>query len=378
MANVLIVDDERSIRIGLEHILAGDGHRCKIAPDANMALQILGDFPCDVVVSDIILPDRDGIELLQEIRGIASAAQVIMMTGQPSVDTAAASLRAGAFDYLTKPIGKNAVLRSVGNAVRIKAIDDERRRLEKANRVQLEQLEIQNEELRKAAEFREEVEQITRHDLKAPLNLILGIPQLLLDTSNNLTPKQQRWLNTLETAGRRMLDMINLSLDLFRIEQGMYRVDPAPIDVLPILAEIRKHQAPLLHARKVALDVSLDGRAPIKEEDRLEMSGDAALAYCVLSNLVKNAIEASPPNATVAVACTRGDALSLRIHNRGPVPPEIRETFFDKCVTHGKDHGAGLGTYAAKLCVEAQGGSIRLDTSRPGETAVEVALPAAP
>ncbi len=48
-----------------------------------------------------------------------------MMTGKPTVDTAAAALRAGAFDYLTKPVSKNAVLRSVENAARLKAVDDE-------------------------------------------------------------------------------------------------------------------------------------------------------------------------------------------------------------------------------------------------------------
>ena len=133
MTNVLIVDDEKSIRISLREFLVADGYKVEAASDAQEALRLLGDHDFDVVVSDIVLPRINGIELLKAIRGAAPFAQVIMMTGEPTVDTAAEALRSGAFDYLTKPVSKNAILRAVGNAEKVKALEDERRRLEREN-----------------------------------------------------------------------------------------------------------------------------------------------------------------------------------------------------------------------------------------------------
>ena len=133
MYRVLIVDDEKSIRVSLKEFLLAAGYKVDVAADAPAALRLLSDCPFDIVVSDIVLPGINGIELLQAIRGATPFAQVVMITGEPTVDTAAAALRSGAFDYLTKPVGKNAILRVVGNAAKVKALDDERRRLEAEN-----------------------------------------------------------------------------------------------------------------------------------------------------------------------------------------------------------------------------------------------------
>jgi len=112
-----------------------------VAEDADKARHLLQSREFDVVVSDIILPKVTGVELLRSIRGAAPNVQVIMMTGEPTLETAAEAVRTGAADYLFKPISKNAIVRSVGNAARVKALDDQRRELEDANRRYREQLE---------------------------------------------------------------------------------------------------------------------------------------------------------------------------------------------------------------------------------------------
>ena len=123
VARVLVVDDEKSIRLTLRTFLQDRGYEVETADDATQAQALLSRDAYDVVVSDIILPGVSGVELLKAIRAAAPAAQVIMMTGEPAVETAAEAVRAGASDYLTKPVAKAAVLRSVANAIRLKAID---------------------------------------------------------------------------------------------------------------------------------------------------------------------------------------------------------------------------------------------------------------
>lgn len=134
MAKVLIVDDEKSIRITLARFLRADGHTVTVAEDATEALRLLRAEPCDVLLTDIILPAVTGVELLRQVRQEKPETLVIMMTGEPSLETAVEAVRAGAYDYLAKPIGKEAVLQVVARALQIKELQDAKRRLEQANR----------------------------------------------------------------------------------------------------------------------------------------------------------------------------------------------------------------------------------------------------
>ncbi len=134
MARVLIVDDERGIRVTLGTFLQQEDHQVVAAEDADEAISMLKETEIDVVVSDIILPRMTGVELLKQIGEIAPNTEVVMITGEPTVDTAAEALRSGAFDYLPKPVTKEAICRVVQSAAKMKALNDEKRRLEMENK----------------------------------------------------------------------------------------------------------------------------------------------------------------------------------------------------------------------------------------------------
>ena len=125
MGKILVVDDEESIRITLSAFLTKDNHDVQVAEDADNAIELFAKTDFDVVVSDIILPRMTGVDLLKAIRKISPHVQVIMMTGRPTVETASESLRAGAFNYLYKPIRKDAILKTVRNALKVKMLEDQ-------------------------------------------------------------------------------------------------------------------------------------------------------------------------------------------------------------------------------------------------------------
>jgi PAS domain S-box-containing protein len=157
MPRILIVDDERSIRRTLAEFLRAEGFDVTEAADAVIASDLLQHSEFDVVVTDIILPRLSGVELLRHIHASAPHVQVIMMTGEPTVETASESLRAGAADYLFKPINKDAIIRAVTSAARLKSLEDVRRQLEAENlvhRERLEQLVAQRTEQLRASETR--------------------------------------------------------------------------------------------------------------------------------------------------------------------------------------------------------------------------------
>ena len=381
---VLVVDDEKSIRTTLQVFLAADDYQVETAADAQEALGLLGDRDFDVIVSDIVLPGKSGLELLRAIRAAAPLVQVIMMTGEPTVDTAAEALRSGALDYLVKPVSKNAILRAVGSAARLKALDEERRREQEAKeqyrkelQAAVDRLTAANEQLRQAAVFREEVEHITRHDLKAPLNVILGAPDLIPMTGNALTAEQLSYLEMIKTAGRRMLDMINLSLDLFKMEQGMYALRPEPVDLVRLAKEVIANNESLMSAKRLSVALFIGDR-PAGADDAFVVPGGKLLCYSMLGNLLKNACEASPNDASVTVRFDRGESLRVSIRNRGAVPESMRDRFFEKFSTAGKDYGTGLGTYSARLIARVHGADIAVDTSVPDHTTVTVCFPASP
>ncbi|KHK03631.1 PAS domain S-box protein [Desulfovibrio sp. TomC] len=217
--------------------------------------------------------------------------------------------------------------------------------------------------------IREDVERIMRHDLKAPLNSILTLPELVAALGET-TEEQRDILAEIEQAGRVMLDQIDLSLDLYKMETGTYVPEVQRINLGHILATAADMLAPVAKARGVAFALPTDQPAVFA-------LGNALLTQTIAGNLLKNAVEAEDNGSAVTARVFAADGRAgFAVSNRTPVRPEMLPVFFEKYATSGKRGGSGLGTYSARLMTECQGGEIRLDTSEADGTTVTVRLPA--
>ena len=218
--------------------------------------------------------------------------------------------------------------------------------------------------------IREDVERIMRHDLKTPLNSILNLPELVAALGET-TQEQRDILGEIEQAGRVMLEQIELSLDLYKMETGAYVPDVQRIDLARILASAADMLAPLAKARGLTLALPTD-QPPVFAR------GNALLAQTIAGNLLKNALEAESAGTAVTVRLfSEYGRAGFAVSNPSPVPTEIVPIFFEKYVTSGKRGGSGLGTYSARLMTECQGGEIRLDVAPDAGTTVSVRLPTA-
>lgn len=103
MSNLLIVDDEQSYRQLLTLVFENDGHNIRTAMNGNEALQMLQDEPADVIISDVKMPDMDGIELLRAVRENLPDTGMVLMTAFASVETAREAFKLGADDFIQKP-----------------------------------------------------------------------------------------------------------------------------------------------------------------------------------------------------------------------------------------------------------------------------------
>ena len=132
-SKILIVDDEENIRFGFKMILADQGYDVMTAMDFDSALKIISDTNPDLIITDIILGGYTGIDLLHEIKGQKLTCPVIMITGEPNIETSTQAVRLGAFDYITKPIRKEALLRITHHGLEHKKLLDSKKQLEMDN-----------------------------------------------------------------------------------------------------------------------------------------------------------------------------------------------------------------------------------------------------
>ncbi len=125
MANILVVDDEESIRFTFKNFLEDEGHEVTTAREFEDAMEKMLENNFDLIFMDIILGGKTGINLLQETRKRNLNCPVVMITGYPNVETASNAVRLGAFDYIFKPVRQETLLHTAALALQHKALQDE-------------------------------------------------------------------------------------------------------------------------------------------------------------------------------------------------------------------------------------------------------------
>ena len=133
MARILVIDDEQSIRATFEIFLKREGHEVLLAEDVSEALKIASEQKLDLVITDIIMPKATGIEFLSGFDSKNKNIPIIVMTGEPTIETAKEALKFNANDYLIKPVSKETLIKAVKYALSEKSLVDKKIQLEMEN-----------------------------------------------------------------------------------------------------------------------------------------------------------------------------------------------------------------------------------------------------
>jgi DNA-binding NtrC family response regulator len=134
---ILIVDDDAGTLASLSRAFALEGYTALTATSAARALERLADEPVDAVLSDVVMPEMDGLAFLGKLKERAPEVPVILMSGQATVDTAVKATRMGALDFVEKPVGLDRLLLTLRNALRIDRLQRENRELQRYWREEL-------------------------------------------------------------------------------------------------------------------------------------------------------------------------------------------------------------------------------------------------
>src|SRR6202166_630468 len=130
--SILVIDDEAEIREGLELLLKTEGYQVSMADSGQSGLLRLGERPYDLLLLDVSLPDRNGIELLKDIRRQDPHLPIVLITAYGSIDMARAAFKSGAMDYITKPWSNDELLAQVAQAVESHRLREENVQLKRA------------------------------------------------------------------------------------------------------------------------------------------------------------------------------------------------------------------------------------------------------
>ncbi len=367
-AHVLIVDDEPSNLELMESVLQ-DNYNLAFAVNGEQALDAAGKLLPDCILLDIMMPMMDGYETCSRLKADERTRDipVIFVTAKSDTEDEKKGFDLGAVDYIAKPIRPPVIKARLKTHLALKWAREE---IEKKNRI----LKAQNKELIEAACLREDMERITRHDLKTPLNAIISFPRFMMD-NKDVSEDCREYLKLIESAGYNMLKMINLSLDLFKMERGIYELALELVDIPALIDQILSENRHIFDKKRLSEEIRINGRRREKKES-YTVSAEELLCYSMLANLIKNAIEASPEGERIIIDLGKEKGMDrIGIFNKGAVPASIRNRFFEKYVTSGNPNGTGLGTYSAKLIAETHRGSIELDTADEEGTTVTIRLP---
>jgi signal transduction histidine kinase len=380
MFRVLLVDDEPSIRLTMAEFLKRAGYAVVVAADFESAT-LLGNLSFDVAVVDINLPGRSGIELLSKINREDPYIPVIMITGEPNLSTIPEIVRAGAYDFIAKPVVKDVLLKAVERAAEKKRLSDEKGRLEAEIKRHAEELESRiaerTAELFEAHDRLAHAEKIAAlgrvsaqvaHEVRNPLAGLLLYSVHLKDKVSDKLPASEvqlidKIIDTINQLTKTTEQILNFARPV-QLTRRRVALDKVIGDVLQLL----KSQ---LSANSIETRVDLGSVTP-------EGMLDEASIRAALLNLMLNAVQSMPDGGQLIVTCSTVDAmLWLVISDNGSGMSEEQLARIYEPFNSTKSRGLGLGMPYARKVVEEHGGTITVDSKLGEGTRVTIELPAA-
>ena len=369
---ILIVDDESGFREILARRLEKRGAVVNQAAGGEEALASLAQESVDVVLLDVRMPGMDGLSVLEHIRQEHPDTEVILITGNVSTQEGVAGIKAGAFDYLTKPIELEHLIGKIRQAFD-KLIRIQEQGREARFRVRMEQQLIAADRLAALGTLSAG----TAHEINNPLAII-----------NDAAG----WLKSRAAKDESISDAMRKDLDLAldKIESSVKRARRITHQLLSFsrqadsmtkefnLSELAVEVVEL--TRKIASDNQAEVSAACEVKD-MRLWSDPYQVRQVLINMVTNGLQAVARGGTVELVITGNetDAIAVVTDNGPGIPPENLERIFEPFfTTKPPGEGTGLGLSVSRGIIEKLGGRIEVESKLGAGAVFKVILPRKP
>ncbi|TET67219.1 MAG: hybrid sensor histidine kinase/response regulator [Dehalococcoidia bacterium] len=362
-ANILVVENEVGMRATLCAILEDAGYKVSGLDKGAEALEMIRNQPFNVVITDIRLPDINGMEILELAKEIDPDVAVIVMTGYASLETAVEAVNEGAYAYFVKPANVDEIKTTIINALRQQRLSRENKRLvddlQRSNKLLFEA----NKQLKKTTDAKSAFLASMSHELRTPLNTIIGFSELMIDeVPGEINEEQRQCLNDVLSSSKHLLSLINEVLDLSKIESGKVELRLSNIILTKVIESLKSTLMPILASRKQSLDIKIEEGLPSVYTDKAKLRQ-------VLLNLLTNAIKFTSDGGKLKIEAIRdGDWCQVSVIDNGTgIKKADQERIFEPftqidALPEEKREGTGLGLALTKQLVEMCGGKIWVES----------------
>lgn len=360
-SRVLVIDDEEVIRDSCTQALVKEGHIVKCAENGGLGLELYRAFHPDLVLIDLKMPGKSGMEVLEEIEDSDPKVVKIVITGYATISSAVDAMKQGAYDFIPKPFTPEEIRLIVTRGL-------ERRRL----LLESEALRIERERTRR------NLISLVSHELRAPLAATVQYLEVILGgMAGEVPPEAKELVDRCNIRLREMLELLSRWLNLATFDHSKMAEQFEDVSLSKTARESIKLLKSLAEEKNVSIDLEIsDNLSPIK--------GSKISLEEIFNNLIGNAIKYNREGGWAKVRLhEREEEVWAEISDNGVgIPEEHLPRIFDEFYrVDGRRNapvkGSGLGLSIVKKMVEAHGGIISVE-SRYGEgTTFRISFPRA-
>ncbi|MBE9574217.1 MAG: response regulator [Proteobacteria bacterium] len=358
-ARILVVDDEKVIRDSCTRILTTEGHIIKSAENGNIGLEVFREFHPDLVLVDLKMPGKSGMDVLEEIESIDPNVVQIVITGYATVSSAVDAMKRGAYDFIPKPFTPEEILLIVGRGL-------EKRRL----LLESEALKVEHERIRR------NMISLVSHELRAPLAATVQYLEVILGGMAGEIPSEAKeMIVRCDIRLQEMLELLRKWLNLATFDSPKMAEHFQDISLSDIATESIELMKSLAEEKKISLILETSKDLP-------PIKGSKVSLEEIFNNLISNAIKYNKAGGWVKVILYgREEEVWVEISDNGSgIDEEHLSRIFDEFYrVDGRRNapikGSGLGLSIVKKMVDAHGGMIDVESKFGEGTTFRIGFP---
>lgn len=372
---ILIVDDEPDfegmVKLKMRKHIRQRKYDFLFANNGLQALEIMKSNDIDVVVSDINMPEMDGITMLSKMNSIDPNIKTIIVSAYGDMDNIRAAMNHGANDYMIKPIDFDNFELTLNKTIEIAEKIKKSKRLETEAKKRLKQAYEKEKQL---SDMKTHFLSLVSHEYRNPLTIIQSSSDVIKSilNSSEIGVEAGKFIAHIDSSVRKMTNLIDDVLRYENIEAYEVMATDSPVTLSSVIRSIvYESEITLNNSHKIVLNFN---------DESIKAKTDETLLFNIISNLLSNAVKYSQGNSEIRCDVEFGmDEFSFTITDEGTgiTDEELSHLFepFQRGHNSRKLPGTGLGLSIVKRCVDKLNGRIKIETKLEKGTKVSVTLP---
>jgi signal transduction histidine kinase len=370
---ILAVDDDTVARMAMHGMVTALGHECLLGRNGKQAWELLQQADFDVLITDRVMPDMDGLELCRKIREEAGTSTdylyVILASALGEDAEARDGMLAGADDYLAKPLRLKQLELKLIAAERVTSLHRRITRITDDLRLTTERDAETNRRLTEVNQLQADMMAMLSHDARQPLAAVIGYVEATLEEWDNASEAAKlKHLGRAASAARRLDQLIEDVLTMGNLDAGTISCRPKAVRVGETVAD--------------AITVAGSPTVEVGGDLEAEALVDPWHLRQILTNLIANAAKYGMPPIRVTVIDRADAGIDIEICDTGEgVPAEFVPRLFDRFTRAStgiavEKQGTGFGLYIVRQLTEVNGGTIAYRPGEPAGACFTVSFPA--